>query len=402
VHRLILLRASISSLVLLASCKKPEIADYAGWYRVTLAKQGGPEIPFFLSLPSTLDGKPSIVNGRQWFSGELVWKDGEVVVELPPYHTRFHAKKNSEGTLVGKWESTSPTWGGSNLELRGTRVPEADPALRFPESAPPFGELAGVWKVKFSESKEARLWLERGQGSAVSATLNFASGNTVFLAGNAGGRRVRLSGFDGTSPYLVTAELSSEPRRLRGEWLAAQDLGWKEKFEAEPAPADFALPSPVHVKSEDKKIKIKELDGPPYAGRPVIVSIIASWCVHCRNAASFYRQIYERYHPLGLEMLSLDYELTEDPAYNAKQAEELKRRYGFTWQVVAKDGTLEDFWAALPEGLAGDEIPELPLTILIDREGVVRDLHAGFVGPESESQHDELKAKLEAAIRAMF
>lgn len=397
------LLVTICTFAAASGCRCSEPQAESSWYRATLSKGGAPEIPFFLSLPSSGGQRAIVTTGKQWFSGEHTWDGDQLTLEFPLYRTKIVARRGAQGVLLGRFESASRAWGNASLDFKATAIPQPLGELRFPsDSAGSVPDLAGVWRVKLADGGSGKLELERGEGSAVTATLVLSSGNSVYLAGNATDRKLQLSGFDGTSPYLLTADFEPEQGTLRGEWLAGQDLSWREGLEAERASDDFTLPPPIQVSSPDRKLKLPELEEEPYRGKPVVLQLVASWCVHCRNAAPFYRELYDRYKGSGLQMLSLAYELTPDKLHNQRQAEELRERYQLDWDVVARHGTLDEFWSLVPEGLTGREIPELPVTILLDAQRTVRAIHAGFVGPESEEQHERLKSQIEVAVQSML
>ena len=93
-------------------------------------------------------------------------------------------------------------------------------------------------------------------------------------------------------------------------------------------------------------------------------------------------------------------ELTEDAAYNQAQAERMKETFEIPWEVTARTGALDRFWDVAPE-LAGDEIPELPVLILLRADRKVHAIHACFLGPESGSAYEAFTKALEQEVASL-
>ncbi len=97
-----------------------------------------------------------------------------------------------------------------------------------------------------------------------------------------------------------------------------------------------------------------------FRGRPVWLNFWGSWCPPCRAEMPELQAAYEELHPAGLELLAVS--LNEPPS----AAFEYARLNGATF-LVASD----------PRRLAAGEaypIANFPTHILIDRDGVVRDI----------------------------
>ena len=54
--------------------------------------------------------------------------------------------------------------------------------------------------------------------------MAFQAGNLAFISGNQDGKTIRLSAFDGQSPYLFVATLDATGAKLTGSWVAGQAL----------------------------------------------------------------------------------------------------------------------------------------------------------------------------------
>lgn len=376
--------------------RKTPAEQFAGWYRAVLSSSEGMEIPFFISLPTDpTTGGAVIMNGKQWFSAPHHWDEERLTVDFPIYRSKIVATIGAKSALIGTWRNNSRAWAGTSLGFRAERVPKPDPEIKFrtPSSPPPEVDLAGTWKLEMAKSGVAKLVITKESETAIGATLWFNNGVTEFVFGNVIGKRAILSSFDGVSPYLLSLELTDG--RLKGEWSTSPDLSEQQKLTGERS-ADFPLQSTLRVSAPDNRIRLPELDHPRYAGQPVVVQLVGSWCAHCKTAAPVISELYEKYQPKGLRVMTIDYEFTEDSSYNLQRAAQFKNEYGITWQLITRDGRVDEFWDILPNGLAGDKpFVAFPITIFLKRNGTIHALHAGFVGPESGEPHEALKARFD-------
>jgi peroxiredoxin len=100
-----------------------------------------------------------------------------------------------------------------------------------------------------------------------------------------------------------------------------------------------------------------------YRGQVVLINFWASWCGACRQAMPRFNEIYDKYRLAGLVMLSVNLDDEHHSAMHMAQG--LKIKF-----PVLLDRRKE---VSRMYGL-----DKMPLTVLVDRSGVVRFMHAGF------------------------
>jgi thiol-disulfide isomerase/thioredoxin len=393
----------ILAAVLLFGCKElgqdqpKETPQYGGWYRAVLLQPGSEEVPFFLSLPADpTRGGAVVLNGKHWFSAPHTWQNERVEVDFAMYRTKILASVGANQNLIGTWEVASRAWGTASIPFRATRIeePDVETKLRSADSPAPEVDPSGVWSLSFASIGPGKLVLEKEGVTAIGGTLWYAGAETAYLSGNVIAKRVVISGFDGASPYLLSAEISGDT--FDGEFTTGADLSFREKVSGKRLKKDFEIEEPVRVSSPDRRLRLPELDHPRYAGQPVIVQIAGSWCTHCKLAAPVMLRLYEAYHAQDLKILTINYELTPDKSYNLQRAAHFKNEYGITWQLVTREGTVEEIADLLPAGLAAPrELSAFPITVFLKRDHTVHRLHSGFVGPESGPHHSRLVEKFE-------
>lgn len=147
-------------------------------------------------------------------------------------------------------------------------------------------------------------------------------------------------------------------------WLAALALVWvpfgghsgwvlaASNLSGAPAP-DFVLKS-----ASGENYRLSE-----YRGEVVVVSFWATWCGDCRAQLSELNDWYGTYENAGLRMLavSLDREMSDAEA----TAESLRLTFPVLHDAELNVGQLYG-------------VSSMPVAVLIDRDGVVRDIVEGF------------------------
>ncbi|WP_067149503.1 TlpA disulfide reductase family protein [Pseudotamlana agarivorans] len=135
-------------------------------------------------------------------------------------------------------------------------------------------------------------------------------------------------------------------------------------------PEDFTIPS---------------LDGGEtslyqYRGKVLLIDFWATWCGPCIKAMPHIGEIYDEFHPQGLEVLGISYDRDDTKWRNF-----LKKNDYVVWDQAS---SLKEWKCPSAKTFAITTIPE---TILIDKKGVI--VARGLQGDELESKIKELLAK---------
>jgi thiol-disulfide isomerase/thioredoxin len=115
-----------------------------------------------------------------------------------------------------------------------------------------------------------------------------------------------------------------------------------------------------------------------YKGKIVVIDFWASWCGPCRNEIPHLKEVYEKYHPEGVEVLSVSIDKKEADWLKALGEEEM----AWTQVLAPKAGkqTMKDY-----------QFSGIPFIIILDKEGKI--VAKQLRGKKIDEKLDELLAK---------
>lgn len=116
-------------------------------------------------------------------------------------------------------------------------------------------------------------------------------------------------------------------------------------------------------------------------GRVVLLNLWATWCVPCREETPYLQSIYEEYGDRGLEIVGISLDAGDATDLVARFVEDYEVTY-----TILHDPQMR--------GMELYQVPGLPATFLIDREGTLRWIR---YGPILEGDTDFASA-LEAVL----
>jgi peroxiredoxin len=132
---------------------------------------------------------------------------------------------------------------------------------------------------------------------------------------------------------------------------------------------DFALKT-----TQSRNLRLSE-----FRGEVVLINFWAGWCGACRQAMPALNDIHDKYQRAGLVMLSIN--VDDDTDHVQHIASSLNIRY----PVLLDDRkTVSQLY----------RLDNLPLTVLIDREGAVRFVQSGYTTGDEQKLMTPLRAML--------
>jgi thiol-disulfide isomerase/thioredoxin len=130
----------------------------------------------------------------------------------------------------------------------------------------------------------------------------------------------------------------------------------------QPAP-DFALRT-----IDGQNLRLSE-----HLGEVVLINFWATWCGPCRQEMPLLDELYAKYRRAGLVLLSVNIDEQEEPAV------EMARTLKVSYPVL---------FDARKDVSRAYDVGTMPLTVLVDREGVVRYVSEGYK-PGYEQRYTE-------------
>ena len=134
-----------------------------------------------------------------------------------------------------------------------------------------------------------------------------------------------------------------------------------------------------------------------FKGKVVIVAIGGSWCPNCHDEAPVLVDLYNKFHTRGLEIVDLSFE-EGDQLKNPERLRAFITKYQIPYTVLLM-GTPDDLNAKLPQG---KNLDSWPTSFFIGRDGLVKQIHAGFSGPATGPEYTKLKAETTALVEKLL
>ena len=379
-----------------------------GLWHAELIPSAGHEVFFDVKVVAKGSGlAASLRNGVSEIPfTSAVWDGARLTLELAHYDAKIVAEPKGKD-LEGRYTRFVAA-GLAEVPFRASRRAPAVPAPKRGAS------VNGSWGVELGDGMhlEKLTGVFRQKGGVVTGTFLSTTGDYGVLHGTFDGERLVLSGFDGVHVYRFDGELLPDGT-LAGEYRSRTNppVSWRGKRLDAAAAATF-LPGafdivkpkdatqPYVVSFPDAEGRIVSTADARFAGKPMLVVFMGTWCPNCADEAPFLRDLEERYGPQGLEIVSLSFEYTDDVERNRRQVKRFIERFGATYPILFAGTTKSapDSAAILPlEGWEG-----YPTTLFLDRRHRIARIHSGFDGPATGERFAELKREFESAVEMLL
>lgn len=372
----------------------------SGKWRGSLIRKDEISIPFVFDIETKQSGiVMSIINAEDTLRVNNFRLIGDsVLITLPFFDAEFMVKVSAT-KMQGRWTR--------HLPMGNTSIPfEASiNQTRFDESHNTALNLNNTWDVKFFDTafKDSSDAIGKFQSSPTKITGTFltSTGDYRFLEGVFDGEKIRLSTFDGSHAYLVIADFNPQnkvPRISNGVFYSGLNNKefWNASFNPKAALPDAEKLTFLKQGFETVQFEFPDLDNKPisledarFKGKVVLLQIMGSWCPNCLDESKLMTSIYQQYQSSGLEIIGLCFEKSEDINIVKKNIDNFKNQLNITYPLVIAGNT--------QKGSVNKALPMLanfvafPTLIIIDKKGIVRNIHTGYSGPATGIYFTEFK-----------
>lgn len=269
--------------------------------------------------------------------------------------------------------------------------------------------LLGRWDATFitDQRRSPRVVEIRNGDFGLEGALIGNSGDYGTFWGEAVQDSFYLAHFDGSFVYLLAGRLEGDTLRgtfhagasTQTPWVAVRSTGARHLTPpTELTRADTSTPFRFAFPDLDGNLVTQ--DDPRFEGKVVLIDIFGTWCPTCHDAAPVLVKLYEDYHDQGLEIVGFAYEVTGDTAIDNRQVRRYREKFGIPFPLLLAGLNVVEATAATLPQLQG--FTAYPTTVFLGRDGTVKLVYAGFVGPAASALHsariEELRSHVERLL----
>jgi peroxiredoxin len=245
------------------------------------------------------------------------------------------------------------------------------------------------------------------KGSAVTGTFLRTSGDYRFLQGNVSGDSLFLSYFDGSGVNMLRAKIKGS--QLTGKYTSGLSGVRTVEAKFDPAAALPDLKKLSFLKSGYDRINFKlptskgeqiSLQDERFKNKVVVIELMGSWCPNCLDESRYLSPFYKKYKDKGVEVLGLAFEYSPDITISGPKMDNFQKKIGITYPLLFA-GTPDDTTIAKVLPML-NQMNGYPTTFIIDKKGIVREIHTGFSGPGTGKYYADWISDFEQTIQSLL
>ena len=381
----------------------------SGVWRAEITTHGG-------ALPINFEIKPSdksseldikIVNGAEKFSlGNSFFRADSLVLPLDLYEAElvFSVTKTTEmkGYFVKKRN------GKTAYRLAVTAL--AGSTERFKNLQPATVQVSGKWMADFfsdATNHSPGVGVFEQTGSSVTGTFLRTSGDYRFLQGNVSGDSLLLSYFDGSGLILLKAKVTGTS--LQGRFTSGLSGVRTVEAKLDPKAALPDLKKLTFLKPGFDRIDFKlpttqgeqiSLQDERFKNKVVVIELMGSWCPNCLDESRYLAPFYKKYQSKGVEVVGLAFEYSPDIKISGPKMDNFQKKIGIPYPLLFAGTPDEKTIAQVLPML--NQMNGYPTTFIIDKKGIVREIHTGFSGPGTGKYYADWIADFEHTIQSLL
>lgn len=313
--------------------------------------------------------------------------EDSVFIKMNTYDAALVAKIHEDGSLSGVYKSLVPNFRGNFLPFTA----EYGKTYRFVEPSKEQKanhNLSGKWAIKISSKEPVadQVAIFEQKGNKLKGVFLKVTGDTRELEGIVQGDEFTLTGFSGPSPWLIRGKINPD-KSISGEvglgiYNNVKFEGVKDSKAELPDPYVLTYLKPGYEKLDfklpDLNGKLVSLSDEKYKGKVVIVEIIGTWCPNCTDQTQFLSPWYKANKDRGVEAVAVGFEQKDDLEYAKYTLGKLRDKYDIQYDILF--GGIADKKVASEKFEALNKMIAFPTTIIIGRDGKVKQIYTGYTG----------------------
>lgn len=376
----------------------PKIKLKKGNWIAELALNSHDVLPFNFVVSQTIDGYSFMVeNGEEMIQLNKPEQKGDsLYVRFPFFNSMLVFKADTKRSINGYWVNFNK---GENYKIPFSSRQKRSERFSLASKKVMDTYLDGKWEVTFEPNTNSAypavgLFSQEKGKSEVSGTFLTETGDYRFLDGNIVGDSLFLSCFDGSHAFLFKAGVNTDGT-LNGTFFSGKH--WSSEWIGKRNDT-FELQNPEEltylVDGKNVAFTLKDMEGNDfsfpnerYEGKVTIIQIMGTWCPNCLDETIYFKELYDKYHADGLEIISIAYEAGNTTEDYIKSVTRLRNKLNlnFTFLIggAARKNLASEHFNML------NDIISFPTSIFIDRNGEVKRIHTGFNGPGTGEYYTE-------------
>jgi thiol-disulfide isomerase/thioredoxin len=349
----------------------------------------------------------NLQNGAEKFNlGESYFRGDSLIIPFDLYDSELSASVSSPNQLKGYWTKKR----NGQAIFRIPFVASAGSTQRFIAKAQANVNVTGKYSADFwadETNHSPGVLLLNQKGNQVTGTVLKPTGDYRFLQGNVIADSLFLSYFDGSGIYLFKTKVTNS----KIEGLFYTGLAGKRNMIAQ-KDAKASLPDLkklTYLKPGFDRISFKlptpngrniSLSDARYQNKVVIIELMGSWCPNCLDESRFLAPFYRKYQSKGVEVIGMAFEYSPDLAVSGPKIANFKKKIGIDYEMVFAGTPSDETIAQVLPML--HKINGYPTTFIIDKKGIVREIHTGFSGPGTGGYYTDWTQEFEKTIETLL
>jgi thiol-disulfide isomerase/thioredoxin len=361
-------------------------------------------IPFTLEI-SELKNKQiiEIVNGKERIPLKLTNEGDSIVGRFPELDAFLKFKFSDTG------EELRGYWLNLNKKTQ-TKIPiNGWIEKTLTELAPETSNINGKWKATFStnsENPDVTVGIFEQTAGLINGTFLTETGDYRFLSGTVGVGQFSMSTFNGSWAFLFEGKVVNDSiygkfysgPNYQTDWIAVKD---PDATLRDPSKLTYVENEKDFNFSSLKTLKGKAFDAKKFGKNKVVIyQIMGTWCPNCIDELHYFKELHQKYHNQGLEIVALAYEVGTNEKSQIKRLKAFKKRLSIPYEVfLAGTSSKEVASSQFPMLTA---IMSFPTSVIVGRNGKIEYVHTGFSGPATGAVYEEYTREMDELIKTLL